>query len=64
MVGGMAVTVYWPIVCLSTLFFAKGSTGWHFTDYTSYSILLSLIAIYGLWGLWFLFKKWKLLAQE
>ena len=57
MFGAMAITVYWPIVCLSTVFFAKGAKGWHFTDYTSYSILLSLIAIYGVWGIWFLYKN-------
>jgi len=57
MLGAMAVTVYWPIVGLSTVIFAKGSPGWHFTDYTSYSILLSLIALYGIWGFWFLYKN-------
>ena len=57
MIGAMAVTVYWPIVGLSTVFFAKGAEGWHFADYTSYSILLSLIGIYGIWGLWFLYNN-------
>ena len=56
MFGAMAVTVYWPIVGLSTVVFARGAQGWHFTDYTSYSILLSLIALYGLWGMWYLYK--------
>ena len=57
MFGAMAITVYWPIVCLSTLFFAKGSSGWYFTDYTSYSIVLSLISLYGIWGFWLLYKN-------
>ena len=48
MFGAMAITIYWPIVGLSTVFFAKGAPGWHFTDYISYSILLSIIAIYGI----------------
>lgn len=57
MFGAMVVTVYWPVVGLSTLIFAKGAPGWHFTDYTSYSILLSLIALYGIWGFLFLYKN-------
>ena len=57
MFGAMAVTVYWPIVALSTVFYAKRASGWHFTDYMSYSISLSLIAIYGIWGLWFLYNN-------
>ena len=64
MLGAMAVTVYWPIVALSTVYFAKGAPGWYFTDYTSYSVLLSLIALYGLWGLWFLYKNRKLLVHQ
>jgi hypothetical protein len=64
MFGAMAVTVYWPIVGLSTVFYAKGSPGWHFTDYISYSILLSLIAFYGLWGSWFLYRKREELVHE
>ena len=64
MIGAMAVTVYWPIVGLSTVFYAKGASGWYFTDYMSYSILLSLIAIYGIWGLWYLYKSRAKLVQE
>ena len=57
MLGAMAVTIYWPIVSLSTLIFAKGAREWHFTDYTTYTILLSLIALYGFWGFLFLYKN-------
>jgi len=63
MFGAMAITVYWPIVALSTVFFAKGAPGWHFTDYSSYSILLSLIAAYGLWGFWFLYRNREKLVK-
>ena len=42
MFAAMGITVYWPIVCLSTVFFAKSASAWHFTNYISYSILLSL----------------------
>jgi hypothetical protein len=64
MFGAMAITVYWPIVGLSTVFFAKGAPGWHFTDYSSYSILLSLIALYGIWGCWFLYKYRGVLVKK
>lgn len=59
LVGALAITVYWPIVNLSTLFFAKGISGFHFTDFVSFSILLSLIILYGLWGIYFLIYKSK-----
>jgi len=64
MLGAMAVTVYWPVVGLSTVIFAKGAPGWHFTDYTSYSILLSLIALYGIWGFMFLYKNRENLVKK
>lgn len=64
MIGAMAITVYWPIVTLSTVFFAKGAPEWHFTDYRSYSILLSLIALYGIWGFWFLYKNRENLVKN
>lgn len=57
MLGAMGITIYWPVVCLATLFYAKGSTGWGFTDYTSYTILLSVIAIFGTWGLYYLYAN-------
>ena len=63
MLGAMAITVYWPIVGLSTVIFAKGAPGWYFTDYTSYTILLSLIAFYGIWGFWFLNKNRSKLVE-
>lgn len=55
--GAMAITIYWPMVCLSTVFYAKGSPGWNFADYTEYSVLLSAISFYGAWGLWYLFHN-------
>lgn len=55
MFGAMAITIYWPIVSLATLFYAQSTPGWSFTDYTSYSIILSMIVIYGVWSLYFLY---------
>lgn len=64
MTGAMAITAYWPIVCLSTLFFAKGAQGFNYKDYTSVSIILLLILFYGLWGLRYLYKNRKILVDE
>lgn len=64
MTGALAITVYWPIVALSTLYFAKGAPGFHFTDYISYSIILPLISFYGIWGLWFLYRQRKNLITD
>jgi hypothetical protein len=56
MMGALAITVYWPVVSLATLYFAKTADGWSFDNYTSYSILLLSITVYGCWGIWYLFK--------
>lgn len=63
MTGAMAITVYWPIVSLSTIFYAIGSPGYNFTDYTSFSIILPIISLYGLWGLWFVYNNRDKLVQ-
>ena len=57
MSAAMGITIYWPVVSIATVFFAMGSEGWNFGDYTSYSFLLGFIALYGLWGLYFLYKN-------
>ena len=64
MFGAMAITMYWPVVGLSMVIFAKGAPGWQFTNYTSYSILLSIIAFYGIWGFWFLYKNRDILVKK
>jgi len=64
MFGAMAVTMYWPVVGLSMVFFAKGAPGWRFSNYTSYSILLSIIGLYGIWGFWFLYKNRDILVKK
>jgi hypothetical protein len=57
MFGAMAVTVYWPIVSLSALYYAKNAPGFNFTNHSEYAVILSLIILYGLWGLWFLYRN-------
>ena len=60
--GALAITAYWPVVSLSMLLFARGTTGFNFTQFTSYSILLGGFTLYGLWGLCYVYKNHKLLA--
>lgn len=64
MVGALAITAYWPIVCLFYLFFARGIPGFNFTNFASYSILLALIALYGIWGICYLYSQRKSLTTE
>ena len=62
--GALAITAYWPLVCLFFLFFAKGSPGFNFSSYLSYTIILVSITLYGLWGLWYLYKNYELLLDQ
>jgi hypothetical protein len=64
MAGVMAITAYWPMVCLFLLVFAKGTPGFHFTSYTSYTIVLTLITLYGLWGLGYVYACRNELADK
>ncbi len=57
MFGALAITVYWPIVSLSTIFIGRTALNLNSDKYVSYSIILPLIAIYGLWGMWYLHKN-------
>ena len=63
MFGAMAITAYWPMVCLFILVYSRGLSGFHFTEYGVYSIVLSLITIFGLWGQWYLYKRIKSLFR-
>jgi hypothetical protein len=64
MAGVFAITAYWPIVCWSTLFFAKGIPGFTFQQFTSYSILLGGLTLYGVWGFWYVYRYRALLADK
>ena len=64
MAAALSITIYWPIVCLATLFFAKGSPGFNFSDYTSYSILLLIISLFGMWGLRFVYQNRTALTEN
>ncbi len=64
MASALAITAYWPMVCIFFLLFAKGTVGFNFTNFISYTIMLTLITLYGLWGLWYLCTHRKVLANE
>ena len=53
----MGITVYWPIVCLSTVVAVRGAPGWSLPKESDYWIALPLIALWGIWSLWWLLTK-------
>ena len=57
MCGALAITVYWPVVCLTLLYYAKGAPGFTFSAYAEYTVLLSAITAYGIWGLVFIYRN-------
>ncbi|MFC1501597.1 hypothetical protein ACFL58_04030 [Elusimicrobiota bacterium] len=59
MFGSLAITAYWPMVCLYAVFVERTAIQLTSDKYISYSILLPLITIYGLWGMWYLYKNIK-----
>ena len=64
MAAALGITAYWPIVAYVTLVFAKGSPGFHFSNYASYAVLLSIITIYGIWGVVYLIRRRKDLVRH
>lgn len=63
MAGAYAVTMYFPVVCLLMLFFARGEPGFNFTRFVPYTIFLTIIFLYGLWGLWYVYSRRDLLMN-
>jgi hypothetical protein len=57
MFGALAITAYWPITNLYTIFAGKDSMNIAPDKYILFSIILPLFAIYGLWGMWYLYKN-------
>ena len=64
MASALSITAYWPMVSIFLLLYARGTTGFNFTDFAPYTIVLILITLYGLWGLWYLYKNRKILVNE
>lgn len=57
MMAAMGVTAYWPLVCLSFLYFAKGAEGFRFTAYGAYTTLLLTIVTIGIAGMCYLYTQ-------
>jgi hypothetical protein len=64
MFGALAITAYWPMVCLFTVFIGKGAINLSPEKYTSFSILLPSISLYGLWGIWYLYKNQNIIYTQ
>ena len=58
MFGGLAISVYWPIVHLYTIYIETDAIVLNPDKYISFPIILSLITIYGLWGISYLYKNY------
>ena len=57
MFGALAITAYWPLVCLYAVLVDKAAITFTTDKYITYAILLPLISIYGLWGMWLILRK-------
>jgi hypothetical protein len=57
MFGSLAITAYWPLVCLYAVLIERSAIKLTPDKYISYSIILPLISIYGLWGMWYLWRE-------
>ena len=55
--AALGITVYWPIVSLSTVATAREAEGWHLSGEASYWIVLPIIALWGAFGLWQLARR-------
>jgi len=64
MAGAFAITMYFPIVCMSMLLFARGTAGFNFTNFVPYTIFLTIVALYGFWGLWYLYSRRDVLVHN
>ncbi len=57
MFGGLAISVYWPIVHLYAIYIETDAIVLNPDKYISFPIILTLITVYGLWGIIYLYKK-------
>lgn len=59
MFGALAITAYWPLVCLYAFLSDRADITLTPDKYTSYSLFLPLIGVYGLWGMWYIINLKK-----
>jgi hypothetical protein len=63
MFGALAISLYWPIVCLFSIYIGKSSMALSPDKYISYPIVLGIVIVYSIFGLWFLYKNQKLILN-
>lgn len=63
MISALAITAYWPVVCIFVIIFAEVSPQFNYVDFTSVAIVLCLISLYGIWGLFYLYKNQKYICN-
>ena len=57
MFGALAITAYWPLVHLYTIYIGKNVLELNPEKYIYYPIFFLLLVIYALWGMWFLYRN-------
>jgi len=57
MFGGLAISVYWPVVHLYAIYIETDAIVLNPDKYISFPIILTLITVYGLWGIVYLYKN-------
>ncbi|WP_297707538.1 hypothetical protein [uncultured Eudoraea sp.] len=57
MFGGLAISVYWPVVHLYAIYIETDAIVLNPDKYISFPIVLTLITVYGLWGISYLYKN-------
>lgn len=57
MFGGLAISVYWPVVHLYAIYIETDAIVLNPDKYISFPIVLTLITVYGLWGIVYLYKN-------
>lgn len=57
--SALGITVYWPIVCLSTVVAAQDAENWSLPNEGDYWIVLPVITLWAVYGLWFILMQRK-----
>ena len=50
--AALAITIYWPIVCLAAVYAARDAEGWSLPSESDYWVVLPIIAAWAAFGLW------------
>ncbi|MBS9718858.1 hypothetical protein ACFFUT_06720 [Pseudohalocynthiibacter aestuariivivens] len=50
--AAFGITVYWLIVSLAAVYFAKDAEGWTLGSPTAYWFVLPIVTLWVVWGIW------------